>query len=236
MKLSAVSPDLSRLTCPCPPVQAILSRLPCPECPFTIVLLLSWVSCPGFDVPVTLVLTWFSCPAYLGCFVRGSCPVPAVLPRLFSPSCPVYVVMSWPSFPLFPVLDVPSRPCSPAFLSWLPCPGSPVFLSCTCCHALTILSYLYYPGRPVIERPCPDCLVLCRGPVLKVLSQLSLHGFLECKLTSYLTFCHSFTFSKVNGLSFFKANVENFTLLKLTVSAVSKATVTLSKVNAFILE
>jgi hypothetical protein len=163
---------LARLSFPCSPGTVFLSWLSCPSCSVLVLTNLFYLSCLG--CPVWRELSWLSCPgnpipdnSILTMFVQSQLDCPcshllAILPSLSDDG--------------FPVLS-----CHPvkAVLSWLSGPGSPVYLSCPCCHVQTILTIYPVPS------------------VLTILSQLSCPGFLhgcpECKLTGkFLTVCSCF--------------------------------------------
>jgi hypothetical protein len=158
---SPVISVLSRLTClghlSDQPVETLLLRLSCPDCP-------ARLSCPGCPVPA--VLSGWSCPR---------CP----LSRSFCFSCPVLAVMFWPfslcflSWPYYPVcllrLSCPGCPVPkilsrlsclscpiPAFLSQLSCSGCPVpavlfRLSCSGCPIPAVVFFAALP-----RHPCPQ--------------------------------------------------------------------------------
>jgi hypothetical protein len=126
------------------PVQITLSYLPCPYHSLPVLPVLSRLTsrqicsgCPDQDV-----LSRLSCSDFLSLLSSQGCPTTVVQSQLPRPCCyvlacslPVLSFLSWLSVPT--VLS-----CCPvlAVLSWLFCLGSPVYLSCLCCHVLTILS------------------------------------------------------------------------------------------------
>jgi hypothetical protein len=115
------------LSCPGSLVLAVLSRLSCPG-------RLSWLSCPD-------------CPAPRSCH-ETSCPPPRpYYPRaMFSPSCPVLVVLFCLSCPACRVLSALSGCPTLAVLCWLSCHRTvfhPVVVSrlfCLRCYFLAALS------------------------------------------------------------------------------------------------
>jgi hypothetical protein len=176
--------DLSRLTCPCCPVQVVLSQMSYSNCP-TMVIPSCFVlpSCPALAVqpllscsghPVLCFLSWPHSRDYLLWMSSPGCPSFPVLHSCTS--CPVHAVMFWPPCHLFPsCLSHPDYFSGSPVQIFLSCPSvwslpPPLsLLSCLFCHVVAVPSYLLSPG-------CPFLGVLyqlsCSMPVLASQSHL----------------------------------------------------------------